>query len=97
MNLGQDHNRVKITKKYLIKYFIFCYNSACKVYKDAKYSIGQQPQELKLSYAKATQELDDEQDRIYYRIDIYGNSISPKPVMYSIKEVNKDVSNKKIF
>ena len=43
------------------------------------------------------QELDDKQDRIYYRIDIYGNSISLKPVIHLIKEVNKDISNKEIF
>ena len=30
-------------------------------------------------------------------MDIYGNFISPKPVIHSIKEVNKDISNKKIF
>ena len=30
-------------------------------------------------------------------MDIYGNSISLEPVMYSIKEVNKDVSDKEIF
>ena len=84
-------------KEYLIRHFTFYYNSAYKVYKDAKYSIGQWPQKLKLSHAKATQELDDKQDRIYYGIDIYGNTISLKPVMYSIKEVNKDVNNKEIF
>ena len=30
-------------------------------------------------------------------MDIYGNTISLKPVIYLIKEVNKNVSNKKIF
>ena len=30
-------------------------------------------------------------------MDIYSNSISLKPVIHLIKEVNKDVSNKKIF
>ena len=29
-------------------------------------------------------------------MDIYGNSISLKPVIYLIKKVNKDISNKKI-
>ena len=29
-------------------------------------------------------------------MDIYSNSISPELVMHSIKEVNKDISNKKI-
>ena len=27
---------------------------------------------------------------------MYGNTISPKPVMHLIKEVNKDISNKEI-
>ena len=30
-------------------------------------------------------------------MDIYSNTISLKPVIYLIKEVNKNVSNKKIF
>ena len=30
-------------------------------------------------------------------MDIYGNSISLKLVMYLIKEVDEDISNKKIF
>ena len=29
-------------------------------------------------------------------MDIYGNTMSLEPVMYSIKEVDKDVSDKKI-
>ena len=94
--MAQNNNHIKVTRKYLIRHFIFCYNSACKVHEDAKYSIGQWPQELKSSYAKATQELDDEQDRIHYRIDIHGNTISLKLVIYLIKEVNKDISHKKI-
>ena len=52
---------------------------------------------LKLNYAKVTQELNNEQDRIYYGINIYSNSISLKLVIHSIKEVNKDVSNKEMF
>ena len=56
----RDNNYIKATKKYLIKYFAFYYNSACKVYKDAKYGVEQWLQEPKLDYAKATQELDDE-------------------------------------
>ena len=94
--MAQNNDYIKAIKEYLIRHFAFCYNSACKVHKDAKYSIRQWPQELKLSYAKATQELDNKQDRIYYRMDIYSNSISPKPVIYLIKEVNKDISDKKI-
>ena len=30
-------------------------------------------------------------------MDMYSNSISLKPVIYLIKEVNKDISNKEIF
>ena len=33
----KDDDWVKVTKKCLIKHFAFYYNSACKVYKDAKY------------------------------------------------------------
>ena len=36
----RDDDWVKIIKECLIKYFAFCYNSACKVYKDAKYGVG---------------------------------------------------------
>ena len=59
INTSQDNNYIKATREYLIKHFAFYYNSAYRVYKDAKYGIKQQPQKLKLSYAKATQELDD--------------------------------------
>ena len=48
-------------------------------------------------YAKAIKELDNKQDKIYYRIDIYGSFISLKPVIHSIKEVNKTVSDNKTF
>ena len=95
--MAQNNNYVKATKEYLIRHFAFCYNSAYRVYKDAKYSIGWWPQELELSHAKAIQELDDKQDRIYYGIDIYGNFISLKPVIHLIKKVDKDISDKKIF
>ena len=94
--MAWNNNHVKVIRKCLIKYFAFYYNSACKVYEDAKYGAGQQPQELKLSHAKAIQELDDKQDRIYYRINIYGNSISLELVIHSIKEIDKDISNKEI-
>ena len=50
-----------------------------------------------MNHTKAIKELDNEQDRIYYRIDIYGNFISPGPVIYLIKEVDKTVSDNKIF
>ena len=40
INILRDNNWVKVIKECLIKYFAFYYNSACRVYKDAKYSIG---------------------------------------------------------
>ena len=95
--MAQNNDHIKAIKKYLIRHFTFYYNSAYRVHKDAKYGVGQQPQKLKLSHAKATQELDDEQNRIYYRIDIYGNTISLKLIIYLIEEVDEDVSDKKIF
>ena len=95
--MAQNNNYIKVIKKYLIRHFAFYYNSVYRVYKNAKYNIGWQPQELELSHAKATQKLDDKQDRIYYRMDIYGNSIGLKPVIHLIKEVNEDVSDKEIF
>ena len=36
----QGNDYIKAIKGCLIKYFTFCYNSAYKAYKDAKYSIG---------------------------------------------------------
>ena len=56
----RDDDQVKVTRECLIKYFAFYYNSACKVHKDTKYSAGQWLQELKLNYAKAIKELDNE-------------------------------------
>ena len=66
------------------------------MHEDAKYGVGWWPQKLKLSHVKATQELDNKQDRIHYGINMYGNTISLKLVIHSIKEVDKDVSNKEI-
>ena len=94
--MAWNNDYIKAIKEYLIKHFAFCYNSAYRVHKDAKYGIGWWPQEPKSSHAKATQELDDEQDRIHYGMDMYGNTISPKPVMYSIEEVNEDANNKEM-
>ena len=34
----RDDDWVKVIKECLIKHFAFYYNSACKVYKDTKYS-----------------------------------------------------------
>ena len=83
-------------REYLIKYFTFYYNSAYKVHKDTKYSIRWWLQELKSDHTKAIQELNNEQDRIHYGIDIYSNSIDLGLVIPLIKETNKDISNNKI-
>ena len=37
--MAWNNNHIKVIKKYLIRHFAFCYNSAYKVYKDAKYGI----------------------------------------------------------
>ena len=50
-----------------------------------------------MNHAKATKELNDEQDRICYGIDIYGSFISLKLVIHLIKEVDKIVSDNKTF
>ena len=56
----RDNNYIKVIRECLIKHFAFYYNSVYRVHKDAKYNIKQQPQKLKLNYAKAIRELDDE-------------------------------------
>jgi hypothetical protein len=36
----EDDNQIKGIRECLIKHFTFCYNSACTVYEDTKYSTG---------------------------------------------------------
>ena len=50
-----------------------------------------------MNHAKAIRELNNQQNRIYYRIDIYSSFISLKLVTHLIKEVNKTASDNKIF
>ena len=50
-----------------------------------------------MNHAKAIRELDDEQNRIYYRIDIYSSFISLELVIHLIKEVDKIVNDNKTF
>ena len=50
-----------------------------------------------MNHAKVIRELDDEQDKIYYKIDIYSISISLKLVIHLIKKVDKTVNNNKTF
>jgi hypothetical protein len=37
---SEDNNQIKGIRECSIKYFTFCYNSACTVYKDTKYGVG---------------------------------------------------------
>ena len=50
-----------------------------------------------MNHAKAIRELDNKQDRIYYKIDIYSNFINLKLVIHLIKEVDKIISDNKTF
>ena len=50
-----------------------------------------------MNHTKATRELDNKQDRIHYKINIYGNSVNLKLVIHSIKEVDETVSDNKTF
>ena len=93
--MSKNNDHIKAIREYLIKYFAFYYNSVYKVRENTKYSIKQWPQKLKLDYAKATQELDNKQDRIYYGIDIYSSFIALGPVIHPIKKINKVISDNK--
>jgi hypothetical protein len=46
----KNEDWIKGIRECLIKYFAFYYNSACAVYKNAKYSIGWWLQKLALNY-----------------------------------------------
>ena len=37
--MAWNNNHIKATKEYSIRHFAFCYNSAYRVYKDAKYGV----------------------------------------------------------
>ena len=50
-----------------------------------------------MNYTKAIKELDNKQDRIHYRTDIYSNFISLEPVIHLIKKVDKIVNDNKTF
>ena len=43
INISQNNNYIKVIREYLIRHFAFYYNSAYKLYKDAKYGIKQWP------------------------------------------------------
>ena len=93
----KDYNQVKATREYIIQYFAFCYNSIYIVYKDTKYSTGWWLEEPILNQAKAMQELEDEQDRIYYKIDIHGNTIIQELVIHLVKDDEEVSSDEEIF
>ena len=50
-----------------------------------------------MNYTKAIRELNNKQNRIYYRINIYSSFISLELVIHLVKEVNKIVSDNKTF
>ena len=53
-----NKEKLKGTKKYIIKSFAFCYNNYCPIHQEAKYSVSYWPQELKLDVLKGTEEAD---------------------------------------
>ena len=42
---------------YIVKYFTFCYNNKCYIYKEAKYRVSYQPQELRPESFKGIEEV----------------------------------------
>ena len=50
-----------------------------------------------MNHTKAIKELNNEQNKIYYKINIYSSSVSLEPVIYLIKKVDKTVSDNKTF
>ncbi len=42
----------------IVKHFAFCYNNACQIYKEAKYSTSYWPREPKLNIFKGTEDKD---------------------------------------
>ena len=54
----ESKEEFKGTQEYMVKYFAFCYNNACQIYKEAKYSISYWPKEPKLDIFKGTEEKD---------------------------------------
>jgi len=67
-------------KECLIKSFAFCYNNACRIYKDAKYSASYWPQELVPIGCRGTNEL-------VRRSDIKDNEFDIGKVFYNNKAI----------
>ena len=68
------------TKEYLIKSFMFCYNNAYQIYKDAKYSVSYQLQELHFIKYKGT-------NKLVYRSDIKDNEFNIGETFYNNKAI----------
>jgi hypothetical protein len=68
------------------------------VYKNTKYSTGWWLEEPILYYTSAIQELNNKQDRLYYKEDIYSIPKFYNPVIYPVKSNKEEVlSSKRIF
>ena len=50
--------KLKGTREYIIKSFVFYYNNYYPTHQEAKYGVSYQPQELKLDTLKGTKEVD---------------------------------------
>ena len=54
----ESKEEFKGTQEYIVKYFTFCYNNICQIYKKAKYSTSYWPKELKPDIFKGIEEKD---------------------------------------
>ncbi len=54
----ENKEEFKGTQEYIVNHFTFYYNSACQIYKEAKYSISYWLKELKLDIFKGIEEED---------------------------------------
>ena len=54
--IQRDDGALQGIKECLINSFVYCYNNACQIYKDAKYGVSYWLQELLLSKFKGTNE-----------------------------------------
>ena len=56
--IPREVKEFKGTRGYIVKYFAFYYNNRCYIYKEAKYRVSYQPQELKPKSFKGIEEID---------------------------------------
>ena len=85
--------KLKGTRKYTIKSFIFCYNNYYLTHQEAKYSINYQLQELKLDVLKGTKEADLLQE-IDQDLMATFNKISAAVVLYKYTRAAKNAKKK---